>query len=86
MKGVENTALTMWLISSDATSPPLSSTSPLPAFVNVAPLHVSKLCAALGPSYTAVVLLENPVGQNLLTYSQLVKEVRMLGRNQGKIG
>ncbi len=76
MKGVAGTNLKMWLISSPASSSQsLSPSSSQPAYINLAPVHSSKFSAALGPSFMAMVLLENPVGQNRLTYGQLVREV-----------
>ena len=69
IKGLAGTALRMWIIpkSAKVTSLPQSP------FTNLELVPGSKLCAE---RFQATVLLENPVGENVLSYQQLQLEVR----------
>ena len=45
------------------------------AYVNLAIVPRSRFSSAMGERFMAIVLLENPIGENLLSYDGLVREV-----------
>ena len=77
MKSVSDVTLRLWIIPSTAEggAEKLSHLLPACGFVNIELVPGSKLC---GEGVRATLLLENPVGQNLLTFDQLQLEVGSL--------
>jgi len=69
MKGLAGTALHMWIVpkGGKVTDPPRCR------FINLELVPGSKLFV---DGFKATMLLENPVGENLLSYQQLQLEVR----------
>ena len=64
----------MWVVANGNTaSPPPSPIKT--AFVNLMTFPGSRLRSSVGEKFAATVLLENPVGENFLTYEELVQEV-----------
>ena len=86
MKGLAGASVFMWIIPDHASSKPrgrqvpIDSKGPLELpkcrFVNLEALPGSKLSQQVGEEFKAMLLLENPVGENLLTFSGLEMEVR----------
>lgn len=85
MKGLNGATLRMWVIrngsgpltvkATPSSSTSLSSSSVKTAYVNLRVVPGCKLARSAGEGFAAVLLLENPVGENMLTYSQMEKEV-----------
>ena len=78
IKGLNGASLKMWVVANGNTAAPPLSTSPSPiktAFVNLMTIPGSRLRSSVGEKFAATVLLENPVGENFLTYEELVQEV-----------
>ena len=69
MKGLAGTALHMWVVHKGAKV----TDTPHCRFINLEMVPGSKLFV---DGFKATVLLENPVGENLLSYQQLQLEVR----------
>ena len=69
MKGLASTALHMWIVPKGAKVTDL----PRCRFINLELVPGSKLFV---DGFKATMLLENPVGENLLSYQQLQLEVR----------
>ena len=80
MKSVSDVTLRLWIIPSTAEGGAENLSPLLPAcgFVNIELVPGSKLCGEGGEGVRATLLLENPVGQNLLTFDQLQLEVGSL--------
>ena len=91
MKGLNGTSLKMWVIpnGNNNLSTPASKTAPnsqpssiKTAYVNLMPLPGSQLERQAGEGFAATLLLENPVGQNMITYEQLLQEVSGFSTSQ----
>lgn len=85
MKGIAGASVFMWIIPDHSSKPkgrqvPIDTRGPveLPKcrFVNLEALPGSKLGQQAGEGFKAMLLLENPVGENLLTFDQLEIEVK----------
>ena len=81
MKGLSGAILKMWVVT-NGTTPLSSKATPTPsavniktAFLNLKTYPGSRLERDAGKGFACCVLLENPVGENRLTYNQLVQEV-----------
>ncbi len=68
----------MWVVANGKSATNSTSSDIKTAFVNLAPLPGSRFRSSVGDKFRAMVLLENPVGENYLTYDRLVQEVRGL--------
>ena len=85
MKGLAGASVFMWIIPDHSSSKPKGRQVPLDSqgsmelpkcrFVNLEALPGSKLSKQVGDGFKAMLLLENPVGENLLTFDQLEIEV-----------
>jgi hypothetical protein len=73
MKGLTDAFLKMWVITNGTTSGNGIQT----AFVNLVTLPGSNLRKNTGGDFACSVLLENPVGENRITYEQLAQEVNI---------
>lgn len=88
MKGLTGAAVFTWIIPDNSCSirrgrqVPLDSRGPLELpkcrFINLEALPGSKLSQQLGEGFKAMLLLENPVGENLLTFEELQMEVSVV--------
>ena len=88
MKGLTGAAVFMWIIPDHSSSEPKGRQVPLDTkgplelpkcrFVNLEALPGSKLSQQVGEGFRAMLLLENPVGENLLTFEQLEMEVSLM--------
>ena len=87
MKGLAGASVFMWIIPDHTSSTPrgrqvpIDSKGPLELpkcrFINLEAVPGSKLSRQLGEGFRAMLLLENPVGENLLTFDQLQMEVSL---------
>ena len=78
----------MWIIPDHTSSKPRGRQVPIDSkgamelpkcrFINLEALPGSKLSQQVGEGFRAMLLLENPVGENVLTYRDLEMEVRWL--------
>ena len=85
MKGLAGASVFMWIIPDHSSSQPKGRQVPIDhqgpvalpkcRFVNLEALPSSKLSKQVGEGFKAMLLLENPVGENLLTFGQLEIEV-----------
>ena len=79
MKGLAGATLRMWVVANGTTPTSLKAlatpTSIKTAYINLCTFPGSKLAVAAGKDFACTVLLENPVGKNLLSHAQLIKEV-----------
>lgn len=85
MKGLAGASVFMWIIPDHASSAPRGRQVPIDTkgplelpkcrFINLEALPGSKLSQQVGEGFRAMLLLENPVGENILTFEQLQLEV-----------
>ena len=88
MKGLAGASVFMWIIPDHTSSAPRGRQVPIDAkgplelpkcrFINLEALPGSKLSRQVGDGFRAMLLLENPVGENMLTFEQLQLEVRAM--------
>ena len=86
MKGIAGASVFMWIIPDHSSKPkgrqvPIDTRGqvelPKCRFVNLEALPGSKLRQQAGEGFKAMLLLENPVGENPLTFDQLEIEVKI---------
>jgi hypothetical protein len=85
MKGLAGASVFMWIIPNHASSTPRGRQVPIDTkgplelpkcrFINIEALPGSKLSQQVGEGFRAMLLLENPVGENGLIFEQLQLEV-----------
>ena len=88
MKGLSGAVVFMWIIPDYSSSKPKGRQVPVDTkgplelpkcrFINLEALPGTKLSQQVGEGFRAMLLLENPVGENLLTFDQLEKEVSLI--------
>ena len=78
IKGLEGASIYMWI-----TSEEVSNKGPCCPYINLTLVPGSRL---VGGDFRATLLLENPLGHNTLTYTQLQAEVRYIVCGVGGVG